>query len=576
MKTKSTIIPVLIVAGIISFGTLSGQTYGSGLVTNNCATVAGTAGAGSTFYGCGSGSAIVTASGINNTFIGGSAGLSNTYARENVALGFEALRTQSYANGNTAWNTYNVAIGNQALYSNQPTSSTNGYQNIAVGYQAAYSNTTGTNNTFMGHKSGYSNTSGDYGLFLGELSGYSNTTGDYNHFIGGAAGYYNTTGYYNTFTGYTCGYRNSTGYHNTFMGHQAGHENTTGYSNSYFGLNAGYANTVGIQNTAIGNLSGDSYAADTNCTFLGYGADANATGMKNSTAVGYNTIATASNQVRLGDGNITTMFCIGAYNGTSASSTNMVVLNTGQICRSTSSARYKKDIVDLEVKTSKIYELRPVSYTSTSPYDNNMRQFGLIAEEVAKTIPELAYYAREKDVIPGSTSEKLIPDAVQYPLLAVLLLKEVQKHEAVTKAQQAEITETKKAIEAAREENAAMKTQLAQLDKALAQCCLNYQQSAPGKAPVTGSLNDAPALEQNVPNPFHENTIIRFYLPATAQSAVLKIYSLEGKELKAFGISQTGNGSVTIEGNSIAAGTYNYMLIIDGKVVDSKMMVLSK
>ena len=50
-----------------------------------------------------------------------------------------------------------------------------------------------------------------------------------------------------------------------------------------------------------------------------------------------------------------------------------------------------------------------------------------LAEEVAGIIPQLAEYAKEKDVIPGSTSEKLVPDAVQYSLLSVLLLKELQQ-----------------------------------------------------------------------------------------------------------------------------------------------------
>ena len=55
--------------------------------------------------------------------------------------------------------------------------------------------------------------------------------------------------------------------------------------------------------------------------------------------------------------------------------------------------------------------------------------FGLIAEEVAEVIPGLAEFAKEKDAIKGSNSEKLIPDAVQYPMLSVLLLNEVQKHQ---------------------------------------------------------------------------------------------------------------------------------------------------
>ena len=60
--------------------------------------------------------------------------------------------------------------------------------------------------------------------------------------------------------------------------------------------------------------------------------------------------------------------------------------------------------------------------------------FGLVAEDVAKVIPDLAEYARAKDVIPGSTSDELIPDAVKYPMLSVLLLEELKKEHASRRA----------------------------------------------------------------------------------------------------------------------------------------------
>ena len=135
-------------------------------------------------------------------------------------------------------------------------------------------------------------------------------------------------------------------------------------------------------------------------------------------------LGTVSNRVILGSSAITTMYCQGAYAATSANTANMVVLSTGQILRSTSSKRYKKEIEDLKINTENIYKLRPVSYISKT---DNKSYFGLIAEEVATVIPELAEYALEKDVIKVSNSEKLIPDAVKYPMLSVLLLKEIQK-----------------------------------------------------------------------------------------------------------------------------------------------------
>jgi hypothetical protein len=106
----------------------------------------------------------------------------------------------------------------------------------------------------------------------------------------------------------------------------------------------------------------------------------------------------------------------------------MVVTSTGQIMRSTSSARYKTNIHDLDINTDRIYDLRPVSYTSKI---DGKEYFGLVAEDVAKVLPDLAEYAKAKDVIPGSTSDAVIPDAVKYPLLSVLLLEELKKQKQI-------------------------------------------------------------------------------------------------------------------------------------------------
>ncbi|PCH98704.1 MAG: hypothetical protein COB85_01050, partial [Bacteroidetes bacterium] len=89
--------------------------------------------------------------GHNNTAKGYVALRNNTTASYNTAIGINALYSQSYDNGGTAWSSFNTAIGSQALYSNQPTTTTTGYRNTALGNFAGYSNTTGSSNTFIGY-----------------------------------------------------------------------------------------------------------------------------------------------------------------------------------------------------------------------------------------------------------------------------------------------------------------------------------------------------------------------------------------------------------------------------------------
>jgi len=86
---------------------------------------------------------------------------------------------------------------------------------------------------------------------------------------------------------------------------------------------------------------------------------------------------------------------------------------------------------------------------------------------------------------------------------------------------------------------------------------------------------DAANSEQNQPNPFHENTTIRYYLPNGTRTASITIADLNGVQLKNFDLSGSrGAGQVLISGGAFAARTYVYTLTVNGKQVDSKRMVL--
>ena len=98
----------------------------------------------------------------------------------------------------------------------------------------------------------------------------------------------------------------------------------------------------------------------------------------------------------------------------------------------------------------------------------------------------------------------------------------------------------------------------------------------------TGSINDQTIsndktlLYQNNPNPFSSGTEINLSLPETTTRATVIVYNLEGKELKSIPVQERGSTSVKIKGYELHAGMYLYALIIDGKVVDTKRMILTK
>ena len=100
----------------------------------------------------------------------------------------------------------------------------------------------------------------------------------------------------------------------------------------------------------------------------------------------------------------------------------------GTFYSSGSSMDYKQEIQDYKPATDAIMNLRPVNYEYTDEYkhfgkrlENNSPQIGLVAEEVAEVMPELAVMKEEdgKDVVRN----------VDYEKLTVVLLSAVQELE---------------------------------------------------------------------------------------------------------------------------------------------------
>ena len=83
-------------------------------------------------------------------------------------------------------------------------------------------------------------------------------------------------------------------------------------------------------------------------------------------------------------------------------------------------------------------------------------------------------------------------------------------------------------------------------------------------------------LFQNTPNPFTENTVIPCTIAENVATAMLYIYDLNGKQIDQHFVEGRGKTSVTIAVSSLDAGMYLYSLIADGKVIDTKRMILTK
>lgn len=83
-------------------------------------------------------------------------------------------------------------------------------------------------------------------------------------------------------------------------------------------------------------------------------------------------------------------------------------------------------------------------------------------------------------------------------------------------------------------------------------------------------------LYQNAPNPFNQNTTIAYFVSGASISATLYIFNMSGVPIRTIPIQDKGYGSITIKGSELNAGMYLYTLIVDGKEVDTKRMILTE
>ena len=82
-------------------------------------------------------------------------------------------------------------------------------------------------------------------------------------------------------------------------------------------------------------------------------------------------------------------------------------------------------------------------------------------------------------------------------------------------------------------------------------------------------------LYQNNPNPFSNSTKIRFKLTDNDRNAYICIFDMTGKMQKQIPVDASMQ-SITINGYELSAGMYIYSLVVNGKEMDTKRMILTK
>lgn len=108
----------------------------------------------------------------------------------------------------------------------------------------------------------------------------------------------------------------------------------------------------------------------------------------------------------------------------------------------------------------------------------------------------------------------------------------------------------------------------------------NGRTKAKARQNSTMSVDEMPAsatatLRQNTPNPFSERTEIRFTLPSDAKNVFIYIFDMQGTLQKQIAVTPSMQ-SVILNGYELSPGMYLYSLIVNGKEIDTKRMIISK
>jgi hypothetical protein len=294
----------------------------------------------------------------------------------------------------------NINFGGNLLVQGMPAIQLNGNSSISVGL-GALGSTSGLGNVAMGADAMYSNSSGAGNTAVGYSSMKSNTTGGYNTAVGMEALFSNWTTTDNTAIGASALFQNDTGNQNTAVGSQALSGNTPGDLNIAVGYRAGFGMT-GSDNTVIGSEAMQYIPAGTNNIALGYQAGSNRTlAIQNAIYIGSQGLdSDANGTMRMGTSGTQTSFFAAGVNGVQTGLNNAVPVlidGNGQLGTMNSSRRYKEDIQDMGDASSGLMRLRPVTFRYKKTFDNGSKpiQYGLIAEEVAEVYPDLV--ARSAD-----------------------------------------------------------------------------------------------------------------------------------------------------------------------------------
>lgn len=273
-----------------------------------------------------------------------------------------------------------------------------------------------------------------------------------------------------------------------------------------------------------------------------------------------------------------------------------VVTTGGTLWPSDSSLKHNITPLD-EFSDSLMQLLTPVSY-EYNQVGNASRlnlstgtKFGFLAQQVEQYFPgavrEVTHPA-EYDSLGNETAPQFQYKAVDMSQLIPVMMSDLQRKTGIIENQSAALSAMDEVVDSLESQVEDLNNRLSQLENCLSGilpylCQLNQsaiqantpaaQEAVRNNLNVTLSNRNTIILDQNVPNPFAEQTVINFSIPETVKKAQIHFYNEQGKLMESVDLVDRGLGSITVFGSDLSSGVYTYTLVADGQVVATKKMM---
>jgi hypothetical protein len=223
-----------------------------------------------------------------------------------------------------------------------------------------------------------------------------------------------------------------------------------------------------------------------------------------------------------------------------------------------SDARLKTNITDFTDGLSVLEKIHPVrfNYNGIAGTQTGVDAIGTLAQDLQQAAPYMVKTWAYTDA-DGKQTDYL---GVEYHALFFILTNSVK-----------ELAVQNDELKA---ENVSLKSDIAEMKSEIAELQQMVTRTLPGDAKVSSS-SALPTLSEIAPNPLSQKATVTFTLPADASNAQLLITDASGKMMKTYSLS-SGSTEQIINASKFAAGVYQYSLIVNGKIIDSKQMVIAK